>query len=68
VAGEWHNNHHLYPSSARSGFLNYQVDLAWYYIKFLSLVGGVSAYHDSKKDFLAEYHRPYLEGKRTVQA
>src|SRR2546430_7246242 len=21
VAGEWHNNHHLYPTSARSGFL-----------------------------------------------
>lgn len=54
VAGEWHNNHHLYPSSARSGFLNYQVDFAWYYIKFLSMIGAVSGYHDSKKLFLAD--------------
>ena len=64
VAGEWHNTHHLYPSSARSGFLNYQIDLAWCYIKFLNIIGAVSSYHDSKKIFLAEYHRPYMEGKR----
>ena len=68
VAGEWHNNHHLYPSSARSGFLSYQLDLAWCYIRFLNLVGGVSTYHDSKKLFLAEHHQPYLESKRAVQA
>lgn len=55
VAGEWHNNHHLYPSSARSGFLKHQVDLAWYYIKFLHLVGGVTSYHDSKASFLTRY-------------
>jgi sn-1 stearoyl-lipid 9-desaturase len=64
VAGEWHNNHHLFPSSARSGFLNYQLDLAWCYIKLLNMLGGVSAYHDSKKLFLAEYHQPYLDGKK----
>ncbi|HEX3933305.1 MAG TPA: fatty acid desaturase [Puia sp.] len=64
VAGEWHNNHHLFPCSARSGFLNYQLDLAWCYIKFLSLLGGVSAYHDSKKLFLSEYHQPYLDSKK----
>lgn len=51
VAGEWHNNHHLYPKSARSGFKPYQIDNAWFYIKFMSLVGAVSWYHDSKKDF-----------------
>ena len=54
VAGEWHNNHHLYPSSARSGFLPHQIDLAWYYIKFLSVIGAVSSYHDSKKNFSGE--------------
>jgi sn-1 stearoyl-lipid 9-desaturase len=64
VAGEWHNNHHLYPSSARSGFLRYQLDLAWCYIKFLNLIGAVSAYHDSKPLFLAEYRAPYLENKK----
>ena len=55
VAGEWHNNHHLYPKSARSGFKPYQLDLAWCYIKLLSLVGAVSHYRDSKKEFYLAY-------------
>ena len=33
VASEWHNNHHLYPTSARSGFLPYQVDSGWAVIR-----------------------------------
>ncbi len=65
VAGEWHNNHHLYPSSARSGFLKHQVDLAWYYIKFMNKLGAVSFYHDSKKLFMEQYHRPYLKSRKT---
>jgi len=55
VAGEWHNNHHLYPKSARSGFKPYQIDNAWHYIKFMNLIGAVSSYHDSKKEFYQEY-------------
>ncbi len=58
VAGEWHNNHHLYPSSARSGFLPHQIDFAWYYIKFMSMVGAVGAYHDSKDHFMKQYYLP----------
>jgi fatty-acid desaturase len=58
VAGEWHNNHHLYPKSARSGFLRYQVDLAWYFIKFLHSTGAVTRYTDNKKQFLQAYHAP----------
>ena len=57
LAGEWHNNHHLYPASARSGFLPYQFDLAWLYIKALYCIGAVSSYHDSKQEFLRKYHR-----------
>ena len=64
VAGEWHNNHHLFPSSARTGFLKHQVDIAWYYIKFLSLVGAVRFYHDSKKLFLKQYHAPYIRTRK----
>ncbi len=59
VAGEWHNNHHLYPKSARSGFKPYQLDSAWYYIKFLSMVGAVSSYHDSKELFYKRYEKPH---------
>jgi hypothetical protein len=29
VSGEWHNNHHLYPGGARSGFFWWQLDTAW---------------------------------------
>jgi sn-1 stearoyl-lipid 9-desaturase len=61
VAGEWHNNHHLYPRSARSGFLPYQVDLAWYYIKMLHFFGAVTWYQDNKKDFYKHYHKPYID-------
>jgi sn-1 stearoyl-lipid 9-desaturase len=54
-AGEWHNNHHLYPASARAGFLPYQLDLAWLYIIGLYRLGAVTSFHDSKKDFLRRY-------------
>ncbi len=64
VAGEWHNNHHLFPRSARSGFMPYQLDLAWCYIKLLSMIGGVSEYRDAKKQFYAEYYTPYMESKK----
>lgn len=53
--GEWHNNHHLYPGSARAGFLPYQLDLAWIYIYCMYKIGAVSSYHDSKKEFLKKY-------------
>ncbi|HET8810021.1 MAG TPA: fatty acid desaturase [Flavobacteriaceae bacterium] len=54
-AGEWHNNHHLYPASARAGFLPYQLDLAWIYIYGMYKLGAVSSYRDSKADFLKKY-------------
>ena len=54
-SGEWHNNHHLYPVSARAGFLPYQLDLAWVYIYSMHKIGVVSSYNDSKKEFLEKY-------------
>jgi sn-1 stearoyl-lipid 9-desaturase len=55
VAGEWHNNHHMYPNSARSGFLKYQMDLPWGLIRFLYCIGAVSSYRDDKAEFLRKY-------------
>jgi stearoyl-CoA desaturase (delta-9 desaturase) len=60
VAGEWHNNHHLYPKSARSGFLPYQLDLAWLYVKMMHSFGAVISYRDDRKEFYKVYHTPYL--------
>lgn len=56
VAGEWHNNHHLYPKSARTGFLPHQVDIAWYYIRFMYTIGTVKSFKDSKTDFLDTHY------------
>ncbi len=61
--GEWHNNHHLYPGSARAGFLRYQIDLAWIYIYCMYKIGVVSSYHDSKKEFLRKYWERTKNGK-----
>lgn len=68
VAGEWHNNHHLYPKSARSGFLPYQLDLAWCYVKLMHTLGAVTSYRDSRKQFYEEYHTPYLIEKNASKA
>lgn len=55
--GEWHNNHHLYPGSARAGFLPYQLDLAWIFIYCMHKVGVISSYHDPKKEFIRKYYQ-----------
>ena len=55
VAGEWHNNHHLYPKSARSGFKNYQFDTAWQFIRLMHRLGAVRSYRDYKPAFVAKY-------------
>jgi fatty-acid desaturase len=59
VSGEWHNNHHLYPSGVRSGFLWWQLDTAWWLIRAVALLGGVSSYRDYKARFLEKYYLPY---------
>lgn len=68
VAGEWHNNHHLYASSARTGFLRHQIDFPFYYIYLLSLVGGVTKFTDSKQHFMTNHYLPYLEAKKAGTA
>lgn len=64
LAGEWHNNHHLYPASARTGFLNYQIDLPWLVIYGMYKLGMVSTYHDSKKEFLKKYMQPFTASQK----
>ncbi len=66
VAGEWHNNHHLFPSGARSGFLSYQLDLPWLFIRFLKTIGAVTSYRDYKADFVRDYQLPYLEEQKRI--
>jgi stearoyl-CoA desaturase (delta-9 desaturase) len=35
----WHNNHHYYPRSCRQGFHWWQIDLTYYVLRALSVVG-----------------------------
>jgi fatty-acid desaturase len=56
VAGEWHNNHHLYPVSARTGFLPHQFDLAWCYIRLMYTLGPVKSFKDAKVEFLENHY------------
>jgi len=35
----WHNNHHHYPVAARQGFFWWEVDLSWYALRLLALLG-----------------------------
>ncbi|TAJ18301.1 MAG: acyl-CoA desaturase [Planctomycetota bacterium] len=38
----WHNNHHHHAHSARQGFFWWEIDLTWYGLKLLELLGLVS--------------------------
>jgi len=69
VTGEWHNNHHLYPNGARAGFQKHQLDYAWWYIKGLAFIGGISSYRDYTEDFFVNHYEPYhkaLAGKSSL--
>ena len=35
----WHNNHHHFPGTARQGFLWWEIDLTWYGLKLMALLG-----------------------------
>lgn len=63
VAGEWHNNHHLFPRSARSGFLSHQLDLPWLLVCLLKKLKLVLSVHDHRKEFFEQFYLPYLEKK-----
>jgi stearoyl-CoA desaturase (delta-9 desaturase) len=38
----WHNNHHHYPASARQGFYWWEIDLTYYGLRLLALLGVIS--------------------------
>jgi stearoyl-CoA desaturase (delta-9 desaturase) len=35
----WHNNHHRFPAAARQGFRWWEIDLTWYGLRLLALLG-----------------------------
>ncbi|MCH6484810.1 acyl-CoA desaturase [Pseudoxanthomonas sp. LH2527] len=35
----WHNNHHFFPGTARQGFRWWEIDLTWYGLRAMALLG-----------------------------
>jgi stearoyl-CoA desaturase (delta-9 desaturase) len=35
----WHNNHHAHPAAARHGLMWYEIDLNWWGIRLLEMLG-----------------------------
>ncbi len=68
VAGEWHSNHHCYPTSARTGFLWWQPDTAWLVIRAMAALGWVSRFRDDRAAFHARYYQPYLSARAAARA
>lgn len=68
VSGEWHNNHHLFPTGVRSGFLWWQLDTAYLLILLLRLFGGIASMRDFKQRFLEQYVEPHHRARQTRPA
>jgi stearoyl-CoA desaturase (delta-9 desaturase) len=55
ILGEgWHNNHHYYPGSARTGFYWWEIDITYYTIKVLEAVGLIWDVHVVPQRVLAQ--------------
>lgn len=68
VAGEWHNNHHLFPRSVRNGFLPWQPDVSFAFIWFYRLIGGVKSWRNQRDDFYRLHYLPYLAARAAAKA
>jgi stearoyl-CoA desaturase (delta-9 desaturase) len=63
----WHNNHHHYMSSARQGFFWWEIDVSYYVLRLLAMIGVVDQVREppawvfAPRDGLipAERRRPY---------
>lgn len=53
LGSEWHDNHHRFPRSARSGMEPGQIDLAFALIRLLRGLGVVAAYHDDRARYIS---------------
>lgn len=54
----WHNNHHYYPSSARNGFMWWEYDVTYYFLKVFSWFGLVWDLRQPPQSILANEKAP----------
>ncbi len=50
----WHNNHHAYPGSARSGMHWWELDLSWHVIKIMRKLNWAYQINEASMDTLKE--------------
>ena len=51
----WHNNHHKFPGASRQGFFWWEIDLTYYGLKLLSLLGLITDLRPVPKRLLKDY-------------
>lgn len=51
MAGEWHNNHHHFPWSARTGYSRFQIDAPYVLIRLFYAFGAIASYRDGTMEF-----------------
>jgi stearoyl-CoA desaturase (Delta-9 desaturase) len=57
----WHNNHHYYPNSTRQGFFWWEIDISYYVLRFMSLLGLVWDLRPVPKRILHPAPKPAAE-------
>jgi stearoyl-CoA desaturase (delta-9 desaturase) len=62
----WHNNHHYYQSSANQGFFWWELDISYYIIRLLGLLGLVWDIRTPPAKLL--HPRPVVENSRDLTA
>lgn len=61
----WHNNHHAFPGSARSGFAPDEFDLSWEAIKLLRRLGLASSVNEPSPNSLNQRRARTLESSKS---
>lgn len=60
----WHNNHHAHPRAARHGLTWYEIDVNWYGIRVLQLLGLANGIKLISKEQIAAAANPQLSELR----
>jgi stearoyl-CoA desaturase (delta-9 desaturase) len=64
----WHNNHHHYQSSARQGFMWWEVDITYYILKVMSWVGLVWDLREPPAHVVRGERNPRLKKQQAANA
>jgi stearoyl-CoA desaturase (delta-9 desaturase) len=64
----WHNNHHHYPNSTRQGFYWWEIDITYYILSVMSMLGLVWDLKAVPKRVLEPKKKPALQPTPIVEA